>query len=171
MNTLTIAIDPGRSGGIAVRDPGGRIAAHAMPETDADLLDLLRETIAGARREGWQPSALVEKVGGFIGTGQPGSAMFTFGQGYGFVLGVLMALEVPVRLVRPQQWQAALQLGRAGDHDSKPAWKRHLRAEAARRFPQQKVTLATADALLLLDAAGILAGAVVHQEPLATETP
>lgn len=164
MLTVLLAIDPGRSGGIAIRHPDGSVRAYAMPETDADVLGLLRETSEAARREGWSPTAYVEKVSGYVGKGQPGSAMFRFGESYGFLLGVLMALAVPVRLVRPQQWQAALQLGRAGDHASQPAWKRHLRAEAARRFPTLKPTLATADALLLLDAAGIVAGAHVHLE-------
>ena len=158
MNPVTVAIDPGHSGGIAVRYPHS-VAAYPMPDTDADTLDTLREIIATARREGWPVSAVVEKVGGYVGgKGQPGSAMFTFGESFGFLCGCLMALEIPLRLVRPQQWQAALQLGKSTGHASKAAWKRHLRAEAARRFPQLRPTLATADALLLLDAAAILAG-------------
>lgn len=159
MNPVTVAIDPGRSGGIAVRWPDGRVTAWTMPDTDADTLVTLREIIATARREGWQASAVVEKVGGYVGgKGQPGSAMFTFGESFGFLCGCLMALGIPLRLVRPQQWQAALQLGKSTGHASKAAWKRHLRAEAARRFPQLRPTLATADALLLLDAAAILSG-------------
>jgi hypothetical protein len=157
MTTLMIAIDPGRSGGIAARYPDGRTAAWAMPAEDADVLDLLRELARGARTKRWGLQAALEKVGGYVGgKGQPGSAMFTFGASYGFLLGALMALEVPLVLVRPQQWQGALQLGKAALHPSKPAWKRHLRAEAARRHPHLRPTLATSDALLMLDAALLL---------------
>ncbi len=171
INTLTLTIDPGRSGGIAVQYPDGRTVAWPMPDTDADTLDLLREITTNARHENWPVQALVEKVGGYVGgKGQPGSAMFTFGAGYGFTIGILMALEVPLVLVRPQQWQAALQLGNSRTHTSKPAWKRHLRAEAARRYPHLKPTLSTADALLMLAAAplistGHVAGGLQNNEP------
>jgi crossover junction endodeoxyribonuclease RuvC len=76
--------------------------------------------------------------------------MFRFGRNFGFILGVFAALKIPVELVRPQKWQKALSLGTSAAHASKTAWKNHLKAEAQRRFPDQKVTLATADALLLL---------------------
>ena len=152
MNQLLITVDPGRSGGVAVRYPDGRVNAWAMPDTDVDTLDLLCDIISSARRERWRLQAGIEKVSGYIGgKGQPGSAMFRFGESYGFVVGVMMALEVPLYLIRPQQWQRALQLGSVADHGSKPRWKRHLRAEAARRFPHLRPTLATADALLLLE--------------------
>jgi hypothetical protein len=127
-----------------------------MPETDADTLDLVRELVNRGRQQSGTLRAYLEKVNGYIGQHQPGSAMFTFGQSYGFVLGILMAMEVPVVLVRPQQWQAALQLGKAANFPTKPAWKRHLRAEAARRFPSLHPTLKTADALLMLEAANTI---------------
>lgn len=156
MNSLLIAIDPGRAGAIAAQYPTS-IATWRMPNTDIDLLNLLRELATQAQREGWVVQAFVEKVGGYVGgAGQPGSAMFTFGRGYGFIIGTIMALEVPLILVTPQQWQGALQLGKAAAHGSKPAWKRHLRAEATRRFPALKPTLSTADALLMLAAAPLI---------------
>jgi len=166
ISPLLLAIDPGKSGGLAIRYPDGKSAAWAMPDTDADTLDLFRELVRNARRENWTIQAAVEKVGGYCGKGQPGSSMFRFGNSYGFLVGVLMAFEVPVVLVRPQQWQAVLQLGKAADHGSKPAWKRHLRAEAARRFPHLRPTLSTADALLILEAMpAFVAGAQRHFGP------
>jgi len=150
--TTFIAIDPGKSGGIAVRYPDGKEIASAMPNTDSDLLDYIAGLASGCKCDDFELQAIVEKVGGFAGVGHPGSRMFSFGQGYGFLLGVLMALSIPVQLIRPQQWQAKLQLGKASAHKNKSAWKRHLRDEARRRFPSLKPTLATADALLMLDA-------------------
>ena len=150
--TTYIAIDPGKSGGIAVRYPDGRVVAFAMPNEDGDLLDYIAGLESGCRCDDWDIQAVVEKVSGFAGVGHPGSRMFSFGQSYGFLLGALMAMSIPVQLIRPQQWQAKLQLGKASTHGSKAAWKRHLRDEARRRFPSLKPTLATADALLMLDA-------------------
>lgn len=75
-------------------------------------------------------------------------AMFTFGEGFGFLKGALMALGFEIILVRPAKWQGALSLGKKASHGKD--WKRHLKSEAQRRFPTCNVTLKTADALLLL---------------------
>jgi hypothetical protein len=166
VNTTDIAIDPGRSGGISIRR-GEEVVAYPMPDNDSDTLHLLQESIAQARGRSHSLRAFLEKVGGYVGQPQPGSAMFKFGESYGFVLGVLMALQVPVILVRPQKWQAALQLGKASSHPSKAAWKRHLRDEATRRFPQLRPTLATADSLLLLAAANTISPSLT--EPCVVE--
>lgn len=54
-------------------------------------------------------------------------------------------------LVRPQVWQKVFNLGTAASCASKSEWKNKLKAEAQRRFPHLPVTLATADALLILE--------------------
>jgi len=151
MKRVLMAVDPGKAGGLAWRDQDGRTVADAMPETPGAVLEYVREIIRAA--DGAENvSALVEKVGGYAGgTGQPGSAMFRFGEGYGFLLGVLMACGVRVELVTPQTWQKAVGLGHRGRDQSKADWKRKLRAQAERLFPGVKVTLANADALLLLE--------------------
>ena len=94
--------------------------------------------------------AYVEKVSGFIGNAHPGSRMFSFGEGYGFIKGVLQCAGWRLVLVRPQEWQKELGLF---NHDKLPRnkWKNKLKDEAKRLFPDQKPTLATADALLLLE--------------------
>lgn len=155
-----ISIDPGASGGIAVRRRDGKVESFAMPEAEMALLArleiietaLLSEAV-GQSQSNWKPIVVIEQVGGFVGGNPaPGSAMFKFGEGYGFIRGIITAKLWPLYTMRPQAWQKALSLGTSKSYPSKPAWKRHLRDEASRRFPDQKVTLATADALLLLDA-------------------
>ena len=94
---------------------------------------------------------VLEEVNGFVGKAQPGSAMFKFGEGYGFLKGVVQALGIRLVLVRPQVWQKAFGLGTASRCASKSEWKNKLKAEAQRRFPELNVTLKTADALLILD--------------------
>ena len=142
------AIDPGKSGGIAVRYPGANVQAYKMPATEGDLRDLFVRL--------YNPDnatvAYVEKVGGYIGgPGAPGSAMFNFGRNHGFTLGLLSALYIRTELITPQQWQKRLSLGTS--KGMKPTeWKNKLNAEAQRRFPDIKVTLYTADALLILEA-------------------
>lgn len=146
---VKIAIDPGVNGGLAIRYEDGKVVAYPY-DSENDLIETISETktLCGGRC-----FAFVEQVQGYIGgAGGPGSAMFKFGQSYGFILGALMALQVPIRLIRPQEWQKRLGLGTSKSHASKAHWKRHLRDKASMMFPGMKVTLKTADALLILEA-------------------
>ncbi|MGO8678596.1 MAG: hypothetical protein ACLQVX_22350 [Limisphaerales bacterium] len=146
MNTV-IAIDPGASGGIAVRRNGQPADAMPMPPTEGDLVELLRQLAADPA----STVAMVEEVGGYVGHEQPASRAFTFGRNFGFLLGALQTLGVRVDLVRPQKWQKALGLGHASNCASKTEWKNKLKACAQRLYPNLRPTLATADALLLLE--------------------
>lgn len=147
---VVIAIDPGKSGGVAVAGFGAT-ACHAMPETEGDVLDLIRGLKSGADVEGVEAICVLEEVSGFAGKAQPGSAMFRFGENFGFIKGVVQALGIKLELVRPQVWQKAFGLGTASACASKTEWKNKLKAEAQRRFPHLHVTHKTADALLILE--------------------
>jgi len=149
MKTI-IAIDPGKHGGMAVNALGKTWCA-GLPESDGDRLELLEAEQYAAGREGLKAVVVLELVGGFIGRRQPGAAMFKFGQGYGFLIGVVMALRMPLFLIRPQQWQKGFGLGTRSACASDAQWKNKLKEEAQRRFPELKVTRATADALLILE--------------------
>lgn len=139
-----IAIDPGVSGGVAWVTPAGR-DCFPMPKTEADLVLALRDI------QLYDPVAFVEEVGGFIGKQQPGSRMFKFGRNFGFILGALQALGIRTVLIKPQKWQKELSMGTSKGM-TPTQWKNKLKAEAQRRFPNLKVTLKTADALLILEA-------------------
>lgn len=145
---VTLAVDPGANGGLAWSVNGGPAATANMPDTVMDLVELLENIGEGSSVRAW-----LEEVGGYAGgEGAPGSAMFNFGRGYGNLEGALAALRVPVHLVRPQKWQKALGLGtKAGL--TKTQWKNKLKAKAQQLHPHLKVTLSTADALLILHAA------------------
>lgn len=177
MNTL-IAIDPGAAGGIAIQK-GEHVETHKMPETPRDLCDILERALQSLSvDDSFNVKCYMEQVGGFAGVGQPGSAMFQFGQGFGEIIGILTALKIPFELVRPQKWIIALSLGtkgllRANQEDLKrmsakdavlekariasinsrlnTAWKNRLKERAQRLHPTLKVTLAVADALLILE--------------------
>lgn len=145
MKTI-IAIDPGASGGIAVSG-SGPVKAFKMPATQGDIVNHIRDI--------WSSTdscvCYLEQVGGFIGKKQPGSAMFKFGEGFGFVKGVLATLGIKTIMVRPQEWQKHFSLGTCKSCPSKTIWKNKLKSEAQRRFPELDVTLATSDALLILE--------------------
>jgi len=150
MKTI-IAIDPGKNGGIVWQQLGS-VMAYPMPDTDGDILELIETAIVAAHTEGNEVICYLEHVGGYAGgAGAPGSAMFNFGMGFGFIKGAIMSHRVRLELVKPQIWQKYFHLGTASSCASKTEWKNKLKAEAQRRFPECKVTLKTADALLILD--------------------
>lgn len=145
--TKILAIDPGKSGGMALYD-GETIQTWPMPQTDGDVVDLL----LSIKAQHPYVEAVIEKVGGYTAAGgkQPGSAMFKFGWGVGGLHYACLALCIRLTQVTPQRWQQRLGLGTKGGRTTSE-WKNVLKAEAQRRFPGQAVTLKTADALLILD--------------------
>lgn len=150
MKTI-IAIDPGASGGIAVLRCDGTVMAWPMPDTEQDVCDLIGEQWSAQWHSPSLIAVFVERVGGYAGKRQPGSAMFKFGFNCGVIEGCLRTLKLPTAYVRPQQWQKHFSLGTATACATKTIWKGKLKSEAQRRFPHLKVTLATADALLLME--------------------
>lgn len=142
---VILAIDPGANGGIAL-DFNGAITASKIPETDGDLLKILKDCATGPRK------AYLENIVKYAGTNMPSSAMAVYASSWGLIKGMLMALEYEVILVKPQDWQKALGLGTSKGM-TKTEWKNKLKGEAQRLYPGVPITLATADALLLLRAA------------------
>ncbi len=150
--TVRIAVDPGRSGGIACKYPGGAVVLHSMPDTESEVAMLLQSIVDASCVEGWACEAVIERVGGFVGRGQPGSSMFVFGRGVGVIIGLLLAHEISFTEVTPQRWQKIVGAGTKGGR-STAQWKRHLLDLGRKRHPRVAgLNLKTADALLLLDA-------------------
>lgn len=142
---VIIGIDPGTNGGICVLTQSGYVVQlDKMPPTPQDLLEYLQEFRIGSH-------CYLEKVGGM--SGQGGSASFNFGKGYGHLEMALLALEIPTTTVTPQKWQKTYQLGTKSKCASKTEWKNKLKAKAQQLFPSlgKKITLATADALLIAE--------------------
>lgn len=143
MTHQLLAIDPGKQGGMAWVDADNVVRCLPMPKTEGDVLQLLYSLSAvGTRR------CVIEHVVGFI-PGSGAGAMFTFGEGFGFLKGCLMALKYEIVLVRPPKWQQALSLGTKATYGKQ--WKNHLKERAQQLYPHCEVTLSTADALLLLE--------------------
>lgn len=148
-----IAIDPGANGGIAWTNELGAMSAP-LPKTLGDTYALLRE-ILGAQGFTYgtcSVSCYLEEPPKFV-KAIPGSAVFVMARNFGQLEGLITAYQIPLHLTRPQAWQAAHPgLGKKGDQTT-TAWKNRLKARAQQIYPDQKVTLATADALLILWAA------------------
>jgi hypothetical protein len=142
-----IAIDPGASGGVAIYKNKGETKAMPLGSMNADALyqmtieaDIPADTM----------TVVIEDVPKFAGRMIPSSSTATLHFGYGYLCGHFEARGFRVIKVPPQAWQKTIGIGKKGDLSS-AQWKRKLRDEAQRRYPSIKVSLATADALLLLD--------------------
>ena len=132
---MILGIDPGKSGGISVVS---KYAAHAfpMPETEKDTYDLLRDLIEGYEIK----KCYLEKVASR--PGQSSVATFTFGKGYGFLRGCLVALGVSFEDISPQKWQKTLNCQTKGD-------KNVTKSKAQQLYPNIKITHKVADAILI----------------------
>ena len=148
VNVHFIAVDPGVSGGIAWTSPIGDQSAP-MPATLHDTLDLINR-ILDAQTDG-KTVAYVEELPKYVGP-IPSSAVFVMARNYGNIEGILAALGVSIHHVKPQAWQKALGLGHRDKGDSTSKWKNKLKAKAQNLYPEEDVTLKTADALLILHA-------------------
>jgi crossover junction endodeoxyribonuclease RuvC len=143
MSKRIIGIDPGLSGGIAcleVGDSGVVAQGLKMPGTERDVFDLLHDASVP------EVFAYIEQVNAFPGQGR--SSVFKFGQNYGLLRGCLIALHIPFSTVAAGKWQREMQcLSKKGM--TKTQHKNQLKARAQELYPEIKITLANADALLI----------------------
>jgi hypothetical protein len=137
-----LGIDPGASGGIAAQCLG-EIDCVPMPKTEADIW-----TLIGAFKHA-STVAVIENVHAMPINGSIGS--FKLGYSYGGLRMALTAAGIRFEDISPQRWQKTLGVTTRKRTESKTVFKNRLKAKAQQLFPEQKVTLATADALLLLE--------------------
>jgi Holliday junction resolvasome RuvABC endonuclease subunit len=136
---ITIGIDPGKNGGIAVIDQKGDAYADKMPETLQDLFELLNSYSMGYDGN---CRAYIEQVHSSPQMGV--KSAFTFGNGFGHLEMALTACGIPFERIRPQAWQKALGCMTKGD-------KNVSKRRAQELFPTLKITHSTADALLIAE--------------------
>lgn len=142
---LTIGIDPGKSGGYAVAWGGLHdIKLHSYGE-DFEFVEFVQDLKD-------HPiitciDCVVEDVPSYAGKNVPSHTSFKLGKNCGVIEGTLRMAEIPFDLVRPQVWQKGLS-GLKGLTGTER--KRALKNHAVRLFPKLKITLATADAILIL---------------------
>lgn len=133
-------IDPGLSGGIAFMVDGALGQVHRMPETERDVFELLSKYHIDR--------CYIESVHSFPGQGVASS--FTFGKGYGFLRGCLVALKIPFVDVSPMKWKKALGITFTAQ-DSKKDKKNGSKALCQQWFPAVKINHAISEAILIAE--------------------
>ena len=95
-------IDPGKDGALAILSY--RETPIIVPFSETEYANQLRR-LSLVTRNGIDGSVfcIVEHVGAMPGQGV--TSCFSFGQNFGFILGLLTAYCIPYELVRPQRWK------------------------------------------------------------------
>ncbi len=137
MDKIYIGIDPGKSGGICFL-MDDEIKTFKCPATTHDMAEelILAKDIRKC-------TAVVERVHSFPGQGV--ASTFNFGYNYGVWLGILSALHIPYQLCLPRKWMKFY----GSMPKEKKDRKNHLKQLAQQMYPDHKVTLYNADAILL----------------------
>lgn len=139
---MKIAIDPGCSGAIAWQEPCEAPFVVKMPDTPAELADLLLHIKGGHTRI----TCNLEKVHSMPKQGV--SSTFKFGENFGMIQGVLSALYIPYVLITPQSWMKSIPGLTAGLERADR--KRQIKAFVQRVYPAMKIGLQESDALGIL---------------------
>ena len=121
-----MSIDPGLKGGIVVWDDDAPKICLPMPVNGKDIDVKEIEFIVDEYNI---EEAVIEKVGGL--PGQSSAAGFTFGVGWGMIVGGLMMLGVKVNTLSPVAWQNQFHAGLARNIEPKD----RSRMAAGRLFP------------------------------------
>ncbi len=146
---IYVGVDPGMSGGIAALC-NGQMRCTKMPATEHDVWQWFEDV------RDWpeypcmtvQCFAVIERVHSMPKQGV--ASTFKFGYSYGLLRGMLVASGIPFEDVTPQLWQKGLGIT-PGRGMKRTDFKNRLKARAQCLFPKEKITLATADALLLAE--------------------
>lgn len=93
---IYIGIDPGKKGAIALLSGGTIHVSTFDRKRYASTLKSAAESDEGAL-------CCLEHVGARPGQGV--TSMFSFGENFGFIQGLLTAYSIPFELVRPQKWK------------------------------------------------------------------
>lgn len=128
---ITLGIDPGLSGAIAVLSDGDLLNVHDVPSVQIkakgrnvdlpQLASIFAEIIGG---HGVPAECWIEEVHAMPKQGVASS--FKFGAAFGIVQGMAAAHLMPIRFVSPHHWKTGLRL---------PKGKDAARGTASRQWP------------------------------------
>ena len=138
---LYVGIDPGKSGGIA-RFDGDSMRAWKCPET-ADEMHSLLGMIAGWGSTN-NVTLAMEKI--WARPNNATRAAFNYGVNYGKWFGVLASYKLVPEMILPTHWMKYYDMEKGMEYSERKKW---LKATAQELYPETKVTLINADAILI----------------------
>jgi hypothetical protein len=144
-----IGIDPGAAGGLAVFQPGKITRTVKMPKDIRNLGEFF-----GYYAENFRPLVFLEKL-----SVRPDDVADNPGKiyriqqmlaNYEHLKALLENAGVPYVLVHPMSWQTKLGLRSLKGHEDKKHRKARYKLKAAKEYPECRITLWNADALLIM---------------------
>lgn len=145
--TIFLSIDPGKSAGGIVIEKDGKAEVFKVPKTIEDLDKLLRDNIDNPE----ETLCFLERLSVWSGDNAQGK-QFRIGimlDHYSQLKTILTLAKIKFATIDPKSWQKGLNLTIKGVKEEKPARKKRYQAAAKDWYPEIKVTLWNADALLI----------------------
>jgi len=135
---MIVGIDPGGNGAATFIDMQGQIidTIEYAKHTPHEMVDAFQEYLPSVKK------AYIERIASRPGQGA--KSIFSFGVNYGFWLGLLTCLKISYELVTPGTWQRSMRCLSRGN-------KNVTKAKAQQLFPNEKVTHAKADSILIAE--------------------
>lgn len=103
MTKTIIGIDPGKDGGVAVISEWGVVRARVLPSDIGELRDIISHEAPAPNKIAPPCMVYLESVHAMPKQGV--RSVWTFAQGFGEIIGMLIALGIPYQLVTPQRWK------------------------------------------------------------------
>ena len=136
-----VGIDPGKSGAIASLD-NLNMKAWKCPDNANDMHHLLGLVIS------WHAAGslhvIMEKV--WARPNNASRAAFNYGVNYGQWLGIVACYSINMELILPAHWMKFYGMKKGMEYQERKKW---LKAKAQELYPNIKVTLINADAILI----------------------
>ena len=143
--SIIVGIDPGKSAGLAKIDTDneGYLRTCKCPDNTIDMANLISSAQNSAYIDNSKLIVYIENVHAFPTDTR--SSAFKFGTNFGMWLGILGAYKIEPIRVQPQVWMRDIQpLPKV-----KKERKLEIKRLAIEMFPDNKITLSTADAVML----------------------
>lgn len=141
--TVYIGIDPGADGAIALLTGDGRLMSIQDMPAHAELM---REELAFVQADKFCAIETQQAM-----PGQGVTSMFSLGQNYGLLTGILVGLQIPHEAVRPQRWMRALGIPAKADKAKHVEIALALFPTAQVKGPRGGLKDGRADALLIAE--------------------
>ena len=140
-----IGIDPGKSGGICVIHDNN-IEAKKCPGSVHDMS--LMFALIVEETPPYLIRVVLEKVWARPHDGR--ASVFTFAENYGQWEGIIASYEIEPHYVTPQAWMKSYEVPKKLKKTDR---KNHIKSLAKKMYPElgRKITLATADAIIIAD--------------------
>lgn len=166
MNKTILAIDPGKNGGVAYKIRLGEVCSvgcESMPKTEMDIADLIatrknlqnkygytEDVVVYLEHQHSRPAYIKNKDGSVGSIKQGSKSSWTFSEGYGILKGCILTNKYRLIYVTPSVWQKHFNLlKKPGETDTDH--KNRIKQFSQLRYPSQKITLANADAMAILE--------------------